>query len=268
MRLIFIIFLVIFFPFKAFAVRPFVTDDARIVSRGQFEIEAWPEINVVGSEQTYALQFMGGYSFTEWFELIAGTGAGYDREEKIGTFGNPLISPKFLFYPTQLDSLIPGIALNIGTTINWGRGSLYDESQSTFGFLISTWRFHDDWVNIHTNFGTRNSRINKKNYGRPYWGVGFDLGIIEKDYRIIFETYAGDPFEAIAPDIAFQWGVRWIKSDYVNLDLTFGTQKEAETFSKTTDRREYWAQVGIRLLFDTAYVKNPSYEGARGLFRR
>lgn len=264
------LFSMVFFLFleSAQAVRPFVTDDARIVSKGQIEMEAWPELNVVGDEHTYGLHGMFGYSFNEWFELIVGTGVGYDRRPREHTVANPIISPKILFTSAEVNSWMPGLAMDIGVNFNVGRGSLYDNAISRYWFMIATWRAFDDWLNIHVNLGERATRIEQVSRSQEYWGVGLDIGVVRREYRLIAEAYSGDPFEAIAPDIAFQWGGRWLKSDYVNFDITMGTQREPIGFAQAGPDREYWIQFGIRLLFDTAAVENPSADGARGMFPR
>ncbi len=263
-----IIALFLLLSVNSYAVRPFVTDDARIVSKGQIEVEAWPEVNLVGDEQTYALQFMAGMSITEWFEFIVGSGGGFDRRTSSETFANPTISPKFLFLKAEVGSWLPGIALDLGMNVNWGRGSLYDDAISLYAIMIATWRFYDDWLNIHLNLGERSTRHNGVSQARNYWGLGLDIGVYQREYRLILESYAGDPMEAEAPRIAYQWGFRWLKSDYINYDLTFGTQKEPDGIFVSGDRREYWVQLGIRLLFDTKYTTNPGHEGAQGLFKR
>lgn len=263
-----VLFATLFFFHNANAVRPFVTDDARIVSKGQVEMELWPELNVVGDEHTYAFQGMFGYSFTEWFELIIGSGAGWDRRPSEWTFANPVIAPKFLLLAAEENSWVPGIALALGVGPNAGRGSLYDDAISRYAFLIATWRPFDDWLNIHVNLGERAARINQVNRSQEYWGLGFDIGVIKKEYRVIAEVYSGDPFEALAPEIAYQWGGRWLKSEYVNFDITMGTQKEPVAFGRGGSEREYWIQFGIRLLFDTPIAKDSSADGARGLIPR
>jgi hypothetical protein len=255
-------------PSNALAVRPFVTDDARIISKGQIEVESWPELNSVGDEHTYAFQGMFGYSVNEWFELIVGSGVGYDRRPSEITVNNPVIMPKFLLYAAELESFMPGIAIGLGTSINWGRGSLYDNATGRYAIVMASWRFWDDWLNIHLNLGERASRIERQNFSSEYWGIGFDVGVIHRDYRLIVEAYAGDPIEPIAPDIAYQWGGRWLKSDYVNFDITMGTQREPIGFGQGGAEREYWIQFGIRLLFDTELTTDPRPDGARGLFRR
>jgi hypothetical protein len=94
---------------------------------------------------------------------------------------------------------------------------------------------------------------------RPYWGVGLDVALGRDDVRAIVESYAGDPFEALGPRVAAQWGFRWLPSDYVNVDLTFGAQPELDDLGQTR-RFEAWGQVG--------HGGRPGEPmGARGLMR-
>ncbi len=263
-----LLLILLLFTSRAYAVRPFVTDDARIVSAGQFEMELWPEVNLVADEQTYAFQGMFGYSFNEWFELIVGSGHGYDRQTRTTTTSNPVITPKFLLYSSQLEAWIPGVALGIGTNLNYGRGSLYDDASSYFGLVIFTWRFWRDRLNLHLNLGNKLTYFEKHRIRREQWGLGLDVGLWDVSWRGIAEAYSGDPIEGVAPRQAYQAGVRWLRSEEVNFDFTLGTQREAVGLRREGERREYWFQVGIRLLFDTPYAEATSAEGARGLFAR
>jgi len=235
------------------AVRPFVTDDARIVSRGQLEVEMWPELVLARGEAHPGYHAMGGVSVTEWFEVIAGGGFGIGPRGEL-TIANPVVLPKFLIWRAE-DNGIPGLALSVGLTLPFGRGRLFDDATGTYAAALLTSRFFDDWLLVHANVGWLGARRSGEGGSgnvstRPYWGGGFDLGVGHPDARLVGEAYAGDPLQPLGAKYAFQWGGRWLASDFVNIDLTFGAQPLVEDDVRISGEWELWSQVGIRLLFD------------------
>jgi hypothetical protein len=245
-------------------VRPFVTDDARITDVRQLEFETWTEFSR-GSETTLGQHVMGGFTFNEWLQVIAGVGVGQELDGEL-TISNPVIQPKILLWQAYDDGF-PGLALGLGTTLPYGRGAYFDDALGYYAIAMITTRQFNDWLQLHLNFGRKFSQEKgQSTEGRNYWGVGLDVGVMHMDYRLIAEAYAGDPFESFAPDIAFQSGLRWLKSEYINFDVTFGTQPELQSNRRRSGHWEYWGQVGVRLLFDTFRDQlGPGlYEGARG----
>jgi hypothetical protein len=97
-----------------------------------------------------------------------------------------------------------------------------------------------------------------------------DVGVGLPELRAILEVYAGDPLDALGPDRAVQWGGRWLVSDYLNLDVTFGAQPDLQVAPGEAPRTELWGQVGIRLLFDvfTENGEPGDFMGAKGLLVR
>jgi hypothetical protein len=250
------------------AVRPFVTDDARITDERQIEIETWTEFGRSSHDTTLGQHFMGGYSPTHWLQVIGGLGIGQDLERGNGTVSNAVIQPKFLLWQAYDDGF-PGFAVSTGYIFHNGHGAYHDEAQGSYAIGMLTTRLFDDWLQVHLNFGRLFGREAGGSWeSRNYWGLGLDLGVFHKDYRLIAEAYAGDPFEPLGPELAFQAGLRWLKSDFVNFDFTAGTQPEQRESGTRSGRWEYWAQAGVRVLFDTlrGSLGPGSYEGARGAF--
>jgi CBS domain-containing protein len=256
---------------KAEAVRPFVTDDARIVDVGQVETETWFETVYADNEFNPAPAFnvMGGTTVNEWLEIIIGSGIGRDANNRVA-IPNPLIQPKVLFLRAEKDGR-PGFAMGAGTTFDTGRGDLHDPGMSSYLIGMTTWRRFDDWLQIHVNYGPRMDKARGGSIRiRPYWGIGFDIGTFSKDIRFIIESFAGDPLIFESPKYAGQFGFRWLVSNYVNLDLTFGLEPELDEHRRTTGSIETTAQLGIRLLFD-AYTPGGirgDPMGAQGMFPR
>jgi hypothetical protein len=256
---------------RALAVRPFVVDDARIIDYGQYEVEHWLEYMRGGGERMYAYNFMGGVSPTDWMELIVGTGLAFASDDGYkASIINPVIQPKWLFFKAEDDGS-PGLSLATGLLLPYGTGSQWDRGWGGYVLMLGTTRLWDDWLQIHVNAGATyaDDRGFTANW-RPYWGIGFDQGIFHKDFRIIGEVFAGDPLDLAKPTWAAQWGVRWLKSDYVNWDMTFGTQPVLNERLRSTGKQEFWAQIGLRLLFDkfTRGGKPGDYSGAVGMFPR
>lgn len=241
---------------SASAVRPFVTDDANIVGRGQLTLELFPDVVFHGSEVAGAFNVIGSMSFTEWFELTLGGGAGRGAGRG-ASIANPVVQPKFLVSPPRANG-VPGLAFGTGVTLPVGRGDFYDEATGVFAIAMVTTRLLSDWLLLHVNVGMKSAitpaegeaRRPRDVAVRPYWGAGFDLGVIHPDVRVIGEAYAGDPLVALGPDYGFQWGARWIASDAFSLDLTFGTQPVVDSAGGGYDGWEWWVQLGIRLVFD------------------
>jgi hypothetical protein len=254
-------------PREALAVRPFVTDDARIIDEGQIEIEMWPEVVRAEGETNYGFHLVGGVTVAPWLELLAGSGVGLDADGGLA-IANPVFLPKFLVWPAELTG-VPGLSIGTGVTLPWGQGSLHDDAAGTFAAVILTSRLANDWVMLHANAGYTSAHVSADRSAtgraehsvRPYWGVGFDIGVVHEDVRIIGEAYAGDPFEPLSPDLAFQYGMRWLATDHLNLDITLGTQP----VDGRSGEWEHWAQAGIRVLFDTFRDTPGSHEGARGM---
>lgn len=266
----------------AWAVRPFVTDDARIIDVGQIELEMWPELVRTGGRSEWGYHLMGGVTVNNWLEIIAGAGVGLGSD---GVFAvaNPVIQPKLLLLRAEDDG-VPGVSIAAGLTLPVGRGHLFDDATGFYLIAPLTSRLFNDWLLIHVNLGFISAKEpGEAVFTRPYWGVGFEQGVFHEDIRLIGEAYAGDPFVALGPTYAFQWGLRWLTSDYVNFDLTFGAQPVVNGNGVGAgpggpgtgpgvvgngNGWEFWGQVGIRLLFDTFRKTPGDFMGAPGLWRR
>jgi hypothetical protein len=280
--IIWILAILSLFPFEASAVRPFVTDDARISDYGQVEIESWMDETHSHGEfgESPGINGMVGVSPSDWFQLIAGTGLDRTSNGRWAV-ANPVVQGKMLMNRATVDGL-PGFAVATGATFNVGQGSIaagafVDESMNKYYRLgdnyyaisMMTARILEDRINIHVNLGLRGqTQTYVGTRLRPYWGVGMDAEFLREDIRAIAETYAGDPLMYNAPYYAGQFGFRWLFADDVNFDVTFGAEPVMNEAFKTTSHVEVWGQVGMRLLFDV-FTRDGAHgnpEGGRGLF--
>lgn len=266
----------------ALAVRPFVTDDARIADYGQVEMESWMEITHAEGAygDTPGFNSMIGVTPTDWLEVIAGSGVARSSNDK-WSIANPVIQGKLLFTRAQANGA-PGFAFASGATFDAGQttlaaGATVDESinpsyrlgDNYYSMGLMTYRLFEDTVQLHANLGLRAEH--QSGIGvriRPYWGIGVEVEAFRHDIRAIAEAYAGDPLEYNAPLYAGQFGARWMYSDYINMDLTFGAQPVMDTYRQATRSVEVWGQLGLRLLFD-AFTKDDApgdSQGAVGMF--
>jgi hypothetical protein len=147
-------------PFDAWAVRPFVTDDARIVYQGQLETESWAEIRLrQGLSPGYHFASLQGYSPTDRLEIIAG-GIGLDYDERRLTLDDLILQPKYVIL-RSLDSYIPSISAAAailgpvsGNRQQWNNYAMFHASWFLFTPPGSTDPY-DNGLAIHANLGTK-----------------------------------------------------------------------------------------------------------------
>ncbi|MCX7808095.1 MAG: hypothetical protein N2515_05770, partial [Deltaproteobacteria bacterium] len=264
-------------PSKGLAVRPFVTDDARIVDTGQLEFESWPDLAISQGAFDYAYYLMFGVTPIDWLEIITGGGVGRSSDPSSGRIAipNPVLQFKLLFWKAE-ENGVPGLAFDLGFMMPFGAGSMFDPAFGWYAYFVMTTRLWKDWVMIHWNGGARGSVLIEEREGvgspghllvRPFWGLGVDMGFFDVDVRLILEAFGGDPFDLLGPDYSFQWGFRWLATDHLNLDLTFGAQPTFEDRRQVGQEWDAWVQTGVRITVD-AFVpggRKGDPTGARGI---
>src|SRR6185295_9837519 len=96
--IVFAFFAISINPEDALAVRPFVTDDARIVYKGQLGTETYGGTTVVkGESPAYEMRTLEGISITDRFELTAG-GFGFTYQDNQARPLDMLIQPKYVLH--------------------------------------------------------------------------------------------------------------------------------------------------------------------------
>lgn len=261
--LFFMVLPCIFSP--AWAVRPFVTDDARIVDYGQFEMENWLEVTRAQGEFGPApgINTMGGVTLSDSVEILMGWGAGRDPNQTM-TLANPVITGKLLLKKT-LDNGAPGYAISAASALDEGRGSMYDEGRVYNLIGMASWRLLNDMLQLHVNLGIRHDGDGNNHFRtRPYWGLGTELATALPRLHFVAEAFSGDPLVPNAPNYAMQTGVRYHYSDTLQYDLTFGAEPDIDH----SRHWEYTAQLGLRILLDvfTRNGKPGNPDGAPGLW--
>lgn len=253
------------FPGQAFAVRPFVTDDARIADLGQVEGETWLELSRPGGRVLPIYNALFNVEVLDWLELSVAGGLGWDVDDRF-TFANPGVQTKLLFVRPVADRY-PGVALTMGALFPAGHGSAASEATSFYAIAPLTLALFADKLQVHANLGWLAAKLPDGSLEqRPFWGIGADVTLFRSDIRAIAESFAGDPADVLGPTLAFQVGARWLASDYVNVDLALGaTPREVMAMDRGFDTS---IQVGLRFLVDafTRDGRPGDPEGGKGMF--
>ncbi|MBX2962723.1 MAG: hypothetical protein KF687_09435 [Cyclobacteriaceae bacterium] len=199
-------------------VRPFITDDSRVVGDHHTQLESWVRVDKHGFENW----ILGAYGPNDWLELTIGGVWGYDRgvEEKRLAYALPLIQAKFLFkeyYPNKL----PGIGAVVGTFLPYGQGTVKPEGYGTFGFVTISQSFGEgDQVLLHLNGGGNYLHVANEDELIGTWGFGTQIHT-RKGFHLVAEIFSGDPYVP-GSGISYQVGFRHFFSDLFQIDMTYG----------------------------------------------
>jgi hypothetical protein len=260
--LLFSIGLALFTNGEAWAVRPFVTDDARVVYKGQVEMENFAGISMSsGDKPTIEARSLQGAAFTDRFELIAG-GFGFTYHDNQARPLDMLIQPKYLVYRSF--GAIPSVSVAAASLFPLsGNRQLWDSYAMAHisWFLFIPQESSDPYDNdlaIHLNIGTK-SRYDAgpATYrSKVYWAAGFEVITFTREIRFLGEVFNGDPFSYEAEFPAYQTGLRWYKSPDVQMDLVFRGARNGSEDTRLSagvgsgPGWNYTTQVGLRILFD------------------
>ena len=250
-------------PENALAVRPFVTDDARIIYKGQLEAETYAGTTMVkGESPAYEARSLQGLAITDRFEMIAG-GFGFTYQDNQARPLDMLIQPKYVLYRSL--GVIPSVSVAAASLF-----PLSGNRQHWDGYAMAhvSWFLftpnadadpYDNNLAIHLNLGTK-SRYDAgpATYrSKLYWAAGFEvITPVAREVRFLGEIFSGDPFSYEQTFPAYQTGFRWYKSPTVQMDLVFrgirngSLETQAPTGAEFSPGWNYTMQVGLRLLFD------------------
>lgn len=230
-----------FAPRPARAIRPFVTDDARVVGKGHVQLESWWRRDRLSLQQ-WALPAVGP---AEWLELSLGGVHGIGELRKAPdkptyALGGPLAQGKFLLRETVANKA-PGIAVSLGGITPAGRGGFQSPGWSGFSYLAVTQALikEDDFL-IHVNVGVSAVAAPGLDPAKLTWGVGTQVETFF-DFHLIGEVFSGDPYVQGAGG-AYQLGFRQIYNDHLQLDFTVGGGLWGDTLTPP------WVSSGIRIV--------------------
>ena len=216
---------------QAWAIRPFITDDARVVGARLIQLETWVQID----NRSFAHWILPAFGPTPWLELSAGGLHGTIGTPLAYSAVGPLLQGKALLRETH-DGRLPGLALVLGALIAQGTGLFRPATTNGFGYLASTASFRGEAILLHTNLGL--------GYGDRSFivtaGLGSQVAVIG-GLKAVAEIVRGDAYSR-ATDGALQGGMRFIFSDSVQIDATMGSGIWGD------EKRPLWATIGLRLV--------------------
>jgi hypothetical protein len=215
------------FPDASHAARPFVTDDARVVEPGGYQVESFLKRQRAFGEQEF--WFLPAHNPFERVELTLG---GIWADSSLEGNSRALIAQaKTLLKPLQTNG--SGYALTVGM-VRLDRAGPDSGETDPYLNAIGSFSFADDVLVVHTNLGAR--RDSRASMTRGTWGVGAEIRLMERLYGIV-ETY-GERGEK--PTRHF--GLRvWLVPNRMQVDTTLG-------FEHSNPERRFQT-VGVRLLW-------------------
>ncbi|MFN4285825.1 MAG: hypothetical protein ACK4E8_07655 [Lacibacter sp.] len=221
------------------AIRPFITDDARVVGGRLAQLESWFRFDREGGQQ-WALF---AYGPNEKLELTLGGVAGYENKgnRKLGfSYALPLVQGKYLFRE-YAPGKGPGAALVLGSFLPGGTGAFRPPGFGTFAFAIFTQCFgrHEN-VLIHANLGANYLHIDGANELVHTWGLGSQVKTY-KGFHLVGELFSGDPYVPGA-GLSWQLGFRHILTDLFQFDMTIGQGIGG------THPLPFWFSGGVRIV--------------------
>lgn len=223
------------------AIRPFVTDDARVVGEKLAQLETWALINRRLAEHN-VLVAIGP---TDYLELTLGFTQGSHLKGPAQGYSitGPLAQAKALLFSAK-DQGRPGLALSAGMFPAVGTGSFVRGGHTGFLFLALTESLLQERVLIHANLGvtfegTRQALVTT--------GIGAQAHLVGDVYGVA-EVHYGDPYDPHANFPAMQAGFRYILSERVQFDGTFGSTLTKVTRNIGHTQTEQWATIGLRLV--------------------
>jgi len=212
----------------AHAARPFVTDDARIVDPGGYQIESF--IKHQRSVQENEFWFLPAWNPGSIVELTLGGFALRTAEE--GSANAVIAQVKTLLRPLRTNDF--GFAVTVGGLRQEPLGSA-EGAWGPFINLISSLSAMDDAVVVHANVGLLDDR--QSDVKRYTWGLGAEIATTARLW-VIAETYNQ---EGDKPST--QVGLRyWVVPNRMQVDGTFGAQH-------SEPQNRSWISIGVRILF-------------------
>lgn len=214
-------------PAGAHAARPFVTDDARIVDEGGYQIETY-----VKRQRTFGEREFWFLPAANPFGRVELTLGGIAVDSLPNGDSRALVAQaKTLLKPLEPNGV--GYALTLGV-IRLRSATPAPRETNPYLNAIGSFSLRDDQVVIHANLGAR--RDNGAGTTRPTWGLGSEIRLADHLWGIA-EAY-GERGEKPTGHL----GVRfWVVPNRIQIDSTLGYQDASPA------RRFH--TVGLRLLF-------------------
>lgn len=240
----------------AYAIRPFVTDDARVVGYKLAQLETW----VLFDRQVFEHNVLPAVGPTDWLELTLGGvhGAVHSGTQRGYSVMGPVFQGKVLVLPA-FDTSWPGFAFAAGFLPAMGYGPFVPSGSSGFGYVACTESLFKEDLLLHVNLGLAFGETaessetasvgEQRDTKRMLATFGFGLQArIVAGLHAMGEVYYGDPYDPTFAVVATQIGSRYVFSKHVQVDGTFGS-----TLGKFADveghaQTERWGTLGLRVV--------------------
>lgn len=228
---------------EAAAVRPFITDDARVVGGRLAQLESWARFD----RESYQQWALVAFGPVEPLELTVGAVGGIpfqhdgERDPERGRFSvaGPVLQAKALLRETRSGRWF-GIAIAGGVVAPAGVGAFKPMSWDPFAYLALSQSFLGDDLLIHVNLGSFVTTAGAKPVLNVTWGIATQVRTLG-GLHAVAEVFSGDPY-ASSGGGAYQAGFRYIFSDQVQVDATVGTGLWG------APPLPAWGSVGVRLV--------------------
>lgn len=233
-------------PSGALAVRPFVTDDARVVGARRGQLETWLQYDRLA----LAHNVFVAYGPTDWLEVGLGLthGVGHSGPDRGYSITGPVAQAKSLLLPAK-DNGWPGLALAAGIVPAFGSGVFAPTGWSGFVYAAVTHSSLEEAILIHADIGMAagEDSSSRGTTATVTAGLGVDVKVVA-GLHAIGEAYYGDPYALDSRYPAAQLGVRYIFSEHVQVDCTVSSSLESIATETEMKRVERWATLGLRLV--------------------
>lgn len=232
----------------AHAVRPFITDDARVVGKHHAQLETWVRYDKTAL-QHWIVPAIGPIAPLEvTLGAVHGMAVEPNRHYSLAA---PLLQSKLLIHEAKPNAL-PGVALIAGTFFPFGFGG-FESPPSGFLYGAITQVFGDDALLLHGNIGVAGAQVEDRSSNTPLehakhnrvrltWGLATQIRL-HGAANLAAEVFSGDPYAEVAGG-AVQGGFRFILSDNVQIDTTAGSGVWGHP------RMNAWVSTGLRLVSD------------------
>lgn len=218
------------------AVRPFITDDARVVGNRAAQFETW-----------LWLRF-DSHGIQHW--MIPGVGLAGPVEFSLGAVQGvqgavwgaalPLVQLKVLALETKPGAVAPGVALVGGVFGPFGAAPLQLQHWDGFAYAAFSESLDaHDRILFHQNVGLIASNTSPDTQTSLTWGLGTQLEVLEGTC-VVAEVFSGDPYSG-KPSAAAQGGLRYFVSANTQVDATVGQGVWGESLLPL------WGSVGLRM---------------------
>lgn len=172
-------------------IRPFITDDARVVGERLAQLETWVRFDKEAGQHW----ILGAYGPNKKLELTAGGVYGYQVEhdsKKTFSYALPLLQAKILF-KEYTPNKAPGFGMVVGTFLPVGQGLFKPAGYGTFGYLTVSQSFgKGDKFLFHGNLGGNYLHIDGSNNFISTWGLGTQIKAYN-GLHLVGEIFSGDP---------------------------------------------------------------------------